>query len=63
VSSAAVRPPELMAPNPCDTKQLANYRNTNRYESTKRIWTLNLDLTAVYAIKAEATLTARIYAF
>ena len=54
-------PPALMAPNPYDTKQLADYLNANPSESTKLIWTLNLDLTPVYAIEAEATYADDVY--
>ena len=54
-------PPRLMAPNPNDTEQLANYLNANPNESVKLIWTLNHDLTPVYAIEAEATYADHVY--
>jgi subtilisin family serine protease len=39
--------------NPFDVFQLTDYLDANRHESTKLIWTLNLDLTPIYAIEAE----------
>jgi Subtilase family/PatG C-terminal/PatG Domain len=39
--------------NPFDVFQLTDYLDNNRHESTKLIWTLNLDLTPIYAIEAE----------
>jgi cyanobactin maturation PatA/PatG family protease len=54
-------PSAVMAPNRSATKQLADYLNANPSESRKLIWTLNLDLTPVYAIEAEATHADEVY--
>lgn len=45
---------QLAAPNPYAIDQLTDYLNSRPSESTKLIWTLNLDLTPTYAIEAEA---------
>ena len=47
--------------NPYDPLQLYEYLNENRSESTKLIWTLNLDLTPIYAIEAELGYADEIY--
>jgi cyanobactin maturation PatA/PatG family protease len=54
-------PPTLDAPNPYDTAQLADYLQNHPYDSTKLIWTFNLDLTPVYAIEAEVTYHEYVY--
>jgi cyanobactin maturation PatA/PatG family protease len=54
-------PPVFMAPNPYDTTQLADYLDTNPSECTKLIWTLNLDLTPIYAVEAEVTYADEVY--
>jgi cyanobactin maturation PatA/PatG family protease len=53
--------PIVMAPNPYDTSQLAAYLSANPSESTKLIWTLNLDLTPVYALQAEVPYANYVY--
>lgn len=45
---------QLVAPNPYAIDQLTDYLNSRPSESTKLIWTLNLDLTPIYAVEAEA---------
>ena len=45
---------QVVAPNPYAIDQLTDYLNSRPSESTKLIWTLNLDLTPIYAIEAEA---------
>jgi cyanobactin maturation PatA/PatG family protease len=47
------KPRQFFAPNPYDVKQLVAYLEERPSESTKLIWTLNLDLTPIYAIEAE----------
>lgn len=54
-------PPVYMAPNPYDATQLADYLDGNAYESTKVIWTLNLELTPIYAIEADAAYAEDVY--
>ncbi|MCA1699964.1 MAG: PatA/PatG family cyanobactin maturation protease [Actinobacteria bacterium] len=54
-------PPVVSPPNPFDTTQLANYLDKHEYESTKVIWTLNLDLTPIYAIEAELAYADAVY--
>ena len=46
-------PPVMVPPNPYDVFQLVDYLDENKSESTKLIWTMNLDLTPIYAIEAE----------
>lgn len=55
-------PPVFMAPNPYDVNQLADYLEAAPYECTKLIWTLDLELSPVYAIEAEAMYADYVYA-
>ena len=55
-------PPVTVPPNPYDVFQLADYLDANKSESTKLIWTLNLDLTPIYAIEAEPAYAEDVYA-
>jgi hypothetical protein len=48
-------------PNPYDANQLVNYLDANPWESTKLIWTLNLELTPIYAIEAETAYAEDVY--
>ena len=48
-------------PNPYDVNQLAAYLDANKSESAKLIWTLNLDLTPIYAIEAELAYADEVY--
>lgn len=48
-------------PNPYDINQLAAYLDENKSESGKLIWTLNLDLTPIYAIEAEPAYADEVY--
>lgn len=54
-------PPVSAPPNPYDVFQLADYLDDNRSESTKLIWTLNLDATPIYAIEAEPAYAEDVY--
>jgi cyanobactin maturation PatA/PatG family protease len=54
--------PIFVAPNPYDVFQLSDYLNSRPSESTKLIWTLNLDLTPIYAIEAELAYPEDVYA-
>ena len=54
-------PPVQTAPNPYDVFQLSDYLDRRPSESTKLIWTLNLDLTPIYAIEAEAAYPEDVY--
>ncbi|MGH8838883.1 MAG: PatA/PatG family cyanobactin maturation protease, partial [Jiangellaceae bacterium] len=51
------------AANPSNPLQLCDYLDANRAESTKLIWTLNLDLSPIYAIDAELAYAEDIYSF
>jgi len=48
-------------PNPYDVVQLCSYLDANHAESTKLIWTLNLDATPIYAIEAEVAYADDVY--
>jgi cyanobactin maturation PatA/PatG family protease len=48
-------------PNPYDVRQLVDYLDVHKAESTKLIWTLNLDLTPIYAIEAELAYAEDVY--
>jgi cyanobactin maturation PatA/PatG family protease len=50
-----------VAANPYDVMQLAAYLNNQPYESTKLIWTLNLDMTPIYALEAEVSYPEEVY--
>lgn len=54
-------PPVSVPPNPYDVIQLASYLADNPSESTKVIWTLNLDATPIYAIEAESAYAEEVY--
>jgi cyanobactin maturation PatA/PatG family protease len=54
-------PPTFVPPNPYDTNQLVAYLNTYPAESTKLTWTLNLELTPIYAIEAEIAYAESVY--
>lgn len=53
--------PIVSEPNPYDAVQLANYLEEHPWESTKLIWTMNLNLTPIYAIEAEVTYHDAVY--
>lgn len=55
-------PPVTLDANPYDPTQLARYLNEDRpSDSTKLIWTLNLDLTPIYAVVAEPSYPEDVY--
>jgi cyanobactin maturation PatA/PatG family protease len=54
--------PILVAPNPYDVFQLVDYLEGRHSESTKLIWTVNLDLTPIYAVEAEMGYPEDVYA-
>jgi cyanobactin maturation PatA/PatG family protease len=54
-------PPIQTQPNPYDARQLADYLERDPWESTKVIWTLNLELTPVYALEAEPEYADAVY--
>ncbi len=53
--------PVSVSPNPYDVFQLSDYLNGRPSESTKLIWTLNLDLTPIYALEAEVAYPEEVY--
>jgi cyanobactin maturation PatA/PatG family protease len=54
-------PPVRIQPNPYDVVQLVDYLDSRPSESTKLIWTLNLDLTPIYAVEAEPAYPEEVY--
>lgn len=54
-------PPVSVPPNPYDVVQLTNYLDAHTSESTKLTWTLNLDLTPIYALEAELAYAEDVY--
>jgi cyanobactin maturation PatA/PatG family protease len=60
-SQPATTPPTMVAPNPYDAQQLVHYLDANTWDSTKLIWTLNHDLTPIYALEAEADYPDAVY--
>lgn len=56
-------PPVTVPPNPYDVGQLYAYLSDPLHpsESTKLIWTLNLDLTPIYVIEAETAYADEVY--
>jgi cyanobactin maturation PatA/PatG family protease len=63
----ASRPPVSLPPNPYDVNQLVDYLDgigysqPHKYDSTKLIWTLNLDATPIYAIETELAYAEDVY--
>jgi PatG C-terminal/Subtilase family len=49
--------------NPYNSLQLCDYLDANPAESTKLIWTLNLELSPIYAIEAELAYAEDVYSF
>jgi cyanobactin maturation PatA/PatG family protease len=60
-SPLAGEPPVSVPPNPYDVIQLSSYLADYPSESTKLIWTLNLDATPIYAIEAESAYAEEVY--
>jgi cyanobactin maturation PatA/PatG family protease len=54
-------PPASVPANPYDTNQLVAYLDGKPSESTKLTWTLNLELTPIYAIEAEPAYAEEVY--
>ena len=73
--TSADTPPVVSPPNPYDVRQLFDYLEGRRnddgtfedgfpphlYDSTKLIWTLNLELTPIYAVEAEMPYAEDVY--
>ncbi len=58
---AGGQPTVTVPPNPYDVNQLVSYLDSFPADSTKLIWTLNLDLTPIYAIEAEPAYADAVY--
>jgi cyanobactin maturation PatA/PatG family protease len=56
-------PAEGAPPNPFVAEQMVKYLEENPSESTKLIWTFNLELTPIYAIEAEVPYAREVYEF
>jgi cyanobactin maturation PatA/PatG family protease len=52
----------VVPPNPYDARQLVAYLGSRPYEARSLIWTLNIELTPVYAIEPTGAFGADIYA-
>jgi cyanobactin maturation PatA/PatG family protease len=50
-------------PNPYDTRQMVSYLESTPWESESLIWTLNLELTPIYAIEAVGPFADKVYQF
>ncbi|MGH3693547.1 MAG: PatA/PatG family cyanobactin maturation protease [Pseudonocardiaceae bacterium] len=50
-----------LPPNPYDVVQLSDYLDNDPSESTELIWTLNLDLTPIYALEAKQSYADNVY--
>jgi cyanobactin maturation PatA/PatG family protease len=50
-----------LPPNPYDARQMVDYLETNLSETKSLIWTVNLELTPIYAIKPVGAFAAEIY--
>ena len=50
-----------LPPNPYDVVQLSDYLDNDPSESTELIWTLNLDLTPIYALEAKLSYADDVY--
>jgi len=59
--AARGQPPVWVPANPYDVNQLVTYLDDKPYESTNLIWTLNLDLTPIYALEAELAYAEDVY--
>jgi cyanobactin maturation PatA/PatG family protease len=56
-------PPQAPAtvPNPYDPRQMVSYLEANPWEAESLIWTLNLELTPMYAIEGEGPFADKVY--
>lgn len=54
-------PPTSLPANPYAVNQLSDYLDSSPWESTRLIWTLNLDLTPIYALEAEPAYAEDVY--
>lgn len=54
-------PPSELPANPYDVVQLVDYLDANPWDSTRLIWTLNLDLTPIYALEADRSYAEDVY--
>ncbi|MGB3694794.1 MAG: PatA/PatG family cyanobactin maturation protease, partial [Spirulinaceae cyanobacterium] len=51
----------VLPANPYDARQMARYLEENRDEAKSLIWTLNLDLTPIYAIEPQGAFASDVY--
>lgn len=51
----------VVPPNPYDARQLVAYIGTHAYEARALIWTLNIELTPIYALEPGGAFGANIY--
>jgi cyanobactin maturation PatA/PatG family protease len=56
-------PAPAAVPNPYDARQMVTYLDASPWEASSLIWTLNLELTPMYAIEAEGPFAERVYQF
>ncbi|NEP57754.1 MAG: PatA/PatG family cyanobactin maturation protease [Symploca sp. SIO2G7] len=51
----------IVPANPYDARQMVDYLDQNRDEARSLIWTLNMDLTPIYAIEPKGSFAAEVY--
>jgi cyanobactin maturation PatA/PatG family protease len=54
-------PATTFPPNPYDARQMVNYLQDNQPEARSLIWTLNIELTPIYAIEPAGPFGAEVY--
>lgn len=54
-------PAPATVPNPYDPRQMVPYLEANPWEAESLIWTINLELTPMYAIEAEGPFAGKVY--
>ena len=61
-SPPQINPPIMVPPNPYDARQMVEYLQQNPSEARSLIWTLNLELTPIYAIEPVGAFSSEVYA-
>lgn len=61
MSAVAIEPNILVPANPYDARQMVDYLGDNLSEAKSLIWTLNIELTPIYAIEPVGTFARDVY--
>ncbi|WP_019509117.1 PatA/PatG family cyanobactin maturation protease [Pleurocapsa sp. PCC 7319] len=61
MSGVAIEPGILVPANPYDARQMVDYLGENLSEAKSLIWTLNMELTPIYAIEPVGTFARDVY--